>query len=446
MYTLSGSAVEAIITPPVGVEMLEPRGIPTTGIHDDLYVRVLALGDGKSRLAIVTLDLLGLDDDLLRQVRHAVFTCTGLPFQQLMLNTSHTHSAPVTLACCPGTQEKRNRAWERRMISTTADAVQQALNQLTPVALTAGRAAVALGINRRVSTLSRTRLEDNPYGPTVPWVDVLAVQDAHTDKPLAVLFSHAAHPVTVHESSTVFTADYPGAAVSTLRQQLGDKVIALFAQGCAGDVNVRAWKGGFPAVKQLGGQLADAVMQAVNTAQPLDAGELRSLHREVYLPFDSVPAAAVDALVARVEESYAALQMMETDKRTLDDEQALLHWARRMRDLAHNREYAPGLLFQVQGFAFGDWALLGLTHEPFAGYQLLLDAQSPFTHTMILGYTNGCSAYIPTAEAFYLGGYEVHGGPKLYGLPPLRPECEYIIRAVCQDVLAALQFYPKLGR
>ena len=85
--------------------------------------------------------------------------------------------------------------------------------------------------------------------------------------------------------------------------------------------------------------------------------------------------------------------------------------------------------FEVQGFSLGeDIALLGLSHEVFVEYQLYLQGHSPFPHTMVFGYTNACADYVPTAEAFVLGGYEVQGAPKLYGWPSLTPACERIVK------------------
>ena len=56
------NVAETVITPPIGVEMIKPRGVPTTGIHDDLYARTIALHDGTTSIYIVTMDLLGLDE------------------------------------------------------------------------------------------------------------------------------------------------------------------------------------------------------------------------------------------------------------------------------------------------------------------------------------------------------------------------------------------------
>ena len=80
----------------------------------------------------------------------------------------------------------------------------------------------------------------NRAGPVVPWVNVLVADSKETGKPLAVLFEHAAHPVIVPDRSNLISADFPGAAAERIRGKLGEDVIALFGQGCGGNIN------GFP--------------------------------------------------------------------------------------------------------------------------------------------------------------------------------------------------------
>jgi hypothetical protein len=83
----------------------------------------------------------------------------------------------------------------------------------------------------------------------------------------------------------------------------------------------------------------------------------------------------------------------------------------------------------MQIFSFGkDLAVIAFTHELFVEYQLYLQARSPFRNTIVLAYTNGSASYIPTADAFYLNGYEVHGAQHRYGRPYLTPECEALIK------------------
>jgi len=438
MTELQIATAEAIITPPVGVEMLEPRGIPSTAIHDDLYARVLAFTDGHTQIFLVALDLLGLDQPLVEAIRGAVQNQTGTPPSHLLLAPSHNHSAPVTLECGPATQANRDRAWEARLVAAVVAAVRKAQQGWAPATLAVGRAPVQLGFNRRVSTLSRTRMAANPYGPVMPQVDVLAVR-REDGSLLALLFSHAAHPVTVHVAASEISADYPGVAVREIRRRLGEGVTPLFAQGCAGNINVDPLAGGFGAADAVGKKLADAVLSALEQAETVRSSPLAVASREIELPFEAVELDVAQTILARVQEATRFVLETSTDERERGDQQATLWWAQRLVQYAAGELGFAGMPFQVQGFRLGaDVALLGLSNEPFVEYQQHLQSHSLFRHTFVFGYTNACLGYMPTADAYYLGGYEAHGAHKLFGLPRLDPKSESVIKALGRQLLADL--------
>ncbi len=440
-YFFAGAAMAAI-TPPVGTELLEPRGAPSTGVHDDLFARVLALGDGQTNLAVATLDLIGMDLDLVEEVRRAVWERCRLPSGRLMLNCSHTHSAPITIPWNFQAQERRNRQWEAQAVETIAATVARALEGMAPAALFAGRAEVQIGFNRRLSTPNGTGMAPNPFGPAAPWVDVLRV-DRMEEFPragpqtLAVLFSHAAHPVTVHIAGTQVSADYPGFACRAVAGRLGEGVQAMFAQGCGGDINVDPLAGGFEAASRAGARLGAAAALAAGQAEPVAPGPIRAISTEISLPFEPISKATAEVAVARARQGLSALEKQGAAPPALDDQRELIAWAEKM--LAEAQDGGRGLPFRIQGFALGHGAvLLGLSHEVFVDYQLTLQARSPFPHTLVFGYTNGCVDYIPTAEALLLGGYEVQGGPKYYGQPPLKADCEAIILEAALNALEQL--------
>lgn len=58
-------------------------------------------------------------------------------------------------------------------------------------------------------------------------------------------FSHAAHPVIIHGSSRLISADFPGSAVARLKGQFNGKIETLFAQACGADINADPLRGGF---------------------------------------------------------------------------------------------------------------------------------------------------------------------------------------------------------
>ena len=435
---IAANAAEAVITPPIGVEMIEPRGVPSTAVRDELYVRAVTLGDDRTTICVVTMDLLGLDADLVERVRSAVEEQTGLAPERLMLTASHNHSAPLTIPYDVNVQPRRDRHWEAQLVRGIADTVAQAQTEMMPVSLAVGRSDVQIGLNRRLPTLTGTTMSPNPAGPVAPWVDVLRL-DRSEDAPLALLFSHAAHPVTVHSTATEFTADYPGAAALTIRNALGRGVIPLFAQGCAADINVEPLRGGFAEAERAGTLLGQAAVAAASQAHGIDGGTIQVATRTIHLDFELMNADVCRTIIQRLQESYSTLQAEGADDRTLDNQTTCLAWARKMLEFAHAAQPPAGLPFQIQAFALGkDLAVVGLSHEPFVEYQRFFQQESPFPDTLVFGYTNGCESYVPTADAYYLQGYESFGAQRLYGVPRLLPSCEQKVKQAGLEILSEL--------
>jgi len=65
----------------------------------------------------------------------------------------------------------------------------------------------------------------------------------------------------------------------------------------------------------------------------------------------------------------------------------------------------------TQFICFGDVALVSSNIEPFCEIGLAIKRQSPFPFTLVSGYSNGGMAYLPTAEEWVRGGYEVENSP-----------------------------------
>ncbi len=372
---------------------------PITAIKDkpdvyaELYARVLVLADGEKQLAIVTADFgqfpLHYNEVLLDAIQRA----TDIPPEHIVINCSHTHNAPgvdgrwITEA---------SEAW---LATCFAELVKDAVDTLEPATLRSGRAPVQIGYNRRImNDEGYITMAPNPEGSVIPWVDVLGVYDANGEI-IAVLFSHAAHPVIVHWSSEEMGADYPGYAVDHLRNflDLKPESVLLFAQGCAADINGYPLRGGFSACDVAGFALAFATHQALKTATEIPAAPLKVCSKLVNLPFRDPPSVAeCKQLLAEFpdDERYVALlEVAESgEKRTLP--------------------------FPMSGFAVGDaLCFLSVSHELFSEYQLFVDKTSPFAHTFVFGYTNGSEVYIATKAAYDLGlraGYEA--GPRNHAL------------------------------
>jgi neutral ceramidase len=93
----AGVAKQAI-TPkePLWMAGFASRTEPSKGTLHDLWIKALALEDAAGNQSVlVTSDLLGIPKDLSDRIREKLKAAHGLEKSQIILNSSHTHSAPV---------------------------------------------------------------------------------------------------------------------------------------------------------------------------------------------------------------------------------------------------------------------------------------------------------------------------------------------------------------
>lgn len=438
---------EVKITPPaIGTFLIGPEKL-STGVHDELFARALVFDNGKQRFAIVTTDLCGLDFTLVEAMRAKIERQTGIPTNSIMLNSSHTHSAPLTVRWCESKwKEFEKSKWRKELLYKIIAAVKLAISNLQEAKLRFGRESVQIGFNRRLPTENGIVMKPNPKGAVVPWVDVLRV-DSTDKKSVAVLFSYAAHPVIVHGASTLISADYPGYAVACVKKSLGNDVMAMFAQGCGGNINGEPLRGGFGKAKEAGTVLGKAVVRAARQSQLLPGNNLRSLSLELQLPFQKPPLPEEVKKVLKInEDDYEKARVKKgANKESLWKAYNIVLALRDLYTITQKDEKRT-LKFEIQAFALGkEFCIVGMTHEPFAEYQLWVNEIAPFKHNMVFSHTNGCESYIPCEKDFALGGYEAVAFPAFgsalayHNRLTLKPQIERQIKAGLKQVLQQIR-------
>ncbi|MCB1093780.1 MAG: hypothetical protein KDL87_19725, partial [Verrucomicrobiae bacterium] len=121
-------------------------------------------------------------------------------------------------------------------------------------------------------------------GPIDPEIGVLRI-DRLDGTPLAVVFNFACHPIQGVPSQGN-TADLSGLAATAIEQTLGHDCLALFVQGCGGDINPVLYKDvDNPRDAQtLGNQLALSTLQAVEAIRTAEQAPLQVRHETLELP------------------------------------------------------------------------------------------------------------------------------------------------------------------
>ena len=417
------------ITPPIGIAMggYWGRRSGATHIRDRLMAKALVCGQDAARIALVAIDLVGLDAEVVRGIREQVGYATGIEDAAIMVCASHTHSGPLTfpfrgMECIDGD-------YLEQVVAAVVEVVVAAAADSRPGRLYYARPEVQIGINRREPHPQGTRIGQNPAGPVVSYAHVLRFVAA--DGTGATLFNHACHPVVLGHNNLQLSGDFASAAVRYIEEQTGDK--ALFVNGACGDVNPRITGGSFADVEALGQELGQAVLEGRDAAVPLDASAISWAHERLDLPLQPPPSrwrAEVEQLKGHLRARLA--RGSEVSKAQLAWAVARCKWVR--AGAACPRVQS----FEMQALALGELVLLGLEGEIFARYQL--DLEAAHGPAVLCGFANGCIGYVPTADEYVRGGYEIDLAYKFYpSVQMIAPASESPIRQRAAALIAKVR-------
>lgn len=433
MESLRAAVGQLKITPPVGVDLAgyAHREGPSLGLHDDLWCRALVLEDNKTRLMLVALDLLSIDFELDGLLRAAVAEATQTNPDHILINCSHTHAGPAITA--RQSLRERNRDYVAALPKLVAKAAAEAAGRLTPCALRYGESPVRVGINRRETRPDgEVIIGRNPEGIVDTKVRVLALE---IEAGGAVIFNHACHGTTLGSDNRMISAEWMGAAASQLATTLDGRYIPMFLQGSCGQINPNA-ESNFTEVARIGSEMAAAVMVALQHAESSEAIPLAACRKQIGLPLqDPLTPEAARLQLNEAQSELERRRQMGAHELVIRAYEGLVEHMNRMLERAERRPKNEMLPFIIQVLRIGEVAIVGLSGEVFIEFAEQIAKQSPFRHTMVLGYSNGCTCYLPTEEAFKGGGYEADDSFRWYHIPPLRPHAGAVMVEAAMQML-----------
>lgn len=292
--SLRAGAAKAPITPDWRTSKVYMAGFGenrlATGVHDDLYVRCLALETGDKTVVLCAADLIGLFYDDVLKIRQAVGR-QAPEIAHLIVASTHDHEGPDTLGLWGPTP------FESGMDEGYMDWLDRR------IADTAVRAAASLESAR--VTLARddhpllAQLQDDSRPPYVkdPYLFAMRLVSASSSRPIATLVNWSDHPETLGGKNTLMTADFPhwlcdyveshgggtaiffngsiGGLLSTLGEQvaLQDPETGKIAQDST-------WR----KAELFGRTLGQLVERALNSGESADPDAWRISQRVIYAP------------------------------------------------------------------------------------------------------------------------------------------------------------------
>lgn len=423
-------------------------------VNDPLFVKALVLQQGATTTAIITVDAVAIGEigtignDYLPKLRARLEKELRIPPANVLVNASHCHGV-----VCADVDQR------------TVQAVQEAMRNLVPVRVGVGTGHEdRIMINRRLKLKNGKELdvrhayslppddEIAAVGPIDPEIGLLRF-DREDGRPLAVVYNFACHPIQGVPSGGN-TADIIGFASRVVEENFGDATVALFLQGCAGDINPVSYKtADVPRdAEALGNLLGLSVLKAARKVKASPDARLKLAQRSIELPrADVAPRiAAMEAEQQRLAQSlggttlnlktfiplllkyrlsteypaspaYEYLNEKERgrgDLNRLDSEnrknleqylaniQTMEQLTRLNTNLALLRKHqadnlAAGkrtITVEVLGLRVGDFVLVTFPGELTVETGLEIKQKSPHESTFVAGYTNGYIYYAPTPQ------------------------------------------------
>ena len=404
------------ITPkqPIWMSGYASRNHPSDGVIAPLFAKALAIEDRKkSRVVIVTTDLVGLPRAISDVVAARVLKQYGLERADLVLNSSHTHTGPIVrpnLISMFNLQEEDDRVlreYAQQLTDNLVAVVGAAIGDLAPALLLYGEGEAGFAINRREPTANGIKIGLNPKGPVDHKVPVFKITTP--DGALrAVLFGYACHNTTLTGEFYKLSADYAGFAQSEV-ENAHPGVTALFLMLCGGDQNPNP-RSSLEIAKKHGRELGSSVNRVIDRHLMSVEGRIRT--------------AFITTELAFAPHTRETFEKLKTDPVT----------AKRKTAEAMLRAYDDGrpvrsMVYPVQAIRFGkDVVILALGGEVVIDYDLRAQREYPKQKLVVAGYSNEVMCYIPSKRVLSEGGYEAVESMVYYGQPgPFTPDVEETI-------------------
>ncbi len=188
-------------------------GRAATGVHDPLFARCVVMRGGSRKIALVALDLIGLQYPAVLKIRHA------LPgFDYVMVCSTHNHEGPDVIGVWGKSVFQRgvDDAYMKSVIDKAVELVHVADGRLAP-------AVADFGTAEDSSLLNDSR---EPF-VTDGTLRVLKFSSSDGGRPSGVIVQWNCHPEALGSRNTLITADYPAATIDELSRRYSCPVVLV---------------------------------------------------------------------------------------------------------------------------------------------------------------------------------------------------------------------------
>lgn len=243
---------------------------PANGVHDDLWARTVVIDDGTTRIAIVSVDLIGMGYNHTIDIRKEI--PQDLAIDYAVICNTHNHEAPDVIGMWGNGIFKSgvNKKWLAFVKEQVIASVKEAASTARPA-----RFRFAEDLTSAAHLVNDTR----PPFVVDPGLYALHAVDAETGKTLGTVVNWGNHPETLWSKNLMISSDFPhyvregmekGVFVNGKQVKAGLGGICVYLTGSVGGLmttNDRfAFTSKLDSVKYLSADFKKAEMQGMELA------------------------------------------------------------------------------------------------------------------------------------------------------------------------------------
>ncbi len=404
---LRASVVKVDITPESPKMLLGYAARRSTGVHDRIYHRIVALDDGITQFFLVSSDICVISPSEYDHVASRLQRQLGIDPLNFWWSLTHTHSAPEVGV--PGLPEvfmgdrykhEVDTAYTSAVENLLVKGIIEARKKLAPARLGVGWGFSQANINRRSWDIDgKASGGMNPDGPVDRKIGLLRL-DMKDGTLLALIANYAIHGTALGSANLEISGDVPGVVSEYVEEKTGAPL--LFINGAAG--NIAPIYSVYPNAKaghlgQFRVLLGDRILEA---------------NKRIVSATDSVKLFTGSVTVETPRKAQLASWPFYLD-----------HYTRAVRE-GVNMIRLPVRFLKIND----DIAIWSAPLELFCEISNSIRERSPFPYTFYFGYTNGWLGYLATKKEWEHGGYEVET------VSPYTPSAE---RDLKESVIGYLQ-------
>ncbi len=417
------STFRTVVTPPFGHSLCGGWIVPAQYITNALYAQGIVLqDDGQAPIVLCAVDWCEIRAADHVQWRETIAAAIGTAPERVAVQCVHQHNTPIVdklaqrLTTPHGMPDFADESWTSSCADQIALFAQDSMGRAREVTdIGIGQAPVdRVASNRRVHKVDGKLVEMRASSCTDP--QLRAMEEGLIDpmlksisfwsesEKLACLHYYATHPMSYYYDGLV-NHDFVG--IARERRTAEDKSLHIYFTGCAGDVSAGKYNDGSVEARPM---LAERIYQGMVTAE---AATVRSPQSGFAWQTENValppgPGCTEESLLATIADSGLGDNLRK-------------HAA---MALVHLRWVREGKTTPLTSLRLGDdIRIIHLPGEPFIHYQLFAQESYPEKFIAVAGYGDGLPGYIPLAESFAEGGYEV-------GTSYVAPETEQELKQV----------------